>query len=164
MSNTTEKRPKYLRTMRYNWKIRFSSHQGTEKEGFIQFNYRVVFMTHSLILAAYYLKNLTSRSGKKTAGNKTKRRMEYLSTIPRVMMTFHFWNEKLNFTSKEFPASEEKYSLQKQYCVHLIFLYLPCYGTMGLPSPIVFYALVDIVIRFFDNDLSVLMRLSVNEF
>ena len=29
---------------------------------------------------------LTSRSGKKTAGNKTKRKKEYLSTIPRVMM------------------------------------------------------------------------------
>ena len=34
---------------------------------------------------------------------------------------------------------------------------------MGLPSSFVFYALVDIVIRFFDTDLSVLIRLSVIE-
>ena len=34
---------------------------------------------------------------------------------------------------------------------------------MGLPSPFVFYALVDIVIRFFDTHLSLLMRFSVIE-
>ena len=34
---------------------------------------------------------------------------------------------------------------------------------MGLPSPFVFYALVDIVIRFFDTDLSLLIRFSVIE-
>ena len=44
------------------------------------------------------------------------------------------------------------------------FLYLPCYKSMGLPSSFVFYALVDIVIRFFDTDLSELMRLSMIEF
>ena len=32
---------------------------------------------------------------------------------------------------------------------------------MGLPSPFVFYALVDIVIRFFDTALPVLIRSSV---
>ena len=32
---------------------------------------------------------------------------------------------------------------------------------MGLLSPFVFYALVEIVIRFFDTDLSVLIRYSV---
>ena len=38
---------------------------------------------------------LTSKSGKKEAGNK-KRKMEYWSTIPRVvMMTFHPWKERL---------------------------------------------------------------------
>ena len=31
MSNTTEKRPKSLGTMKYNWKLKFSSHQGTQK-------------------------------------------------------------------------------------------------------------------------------------
>ena len=41
------------------------------------------------------------------------------------------------------------------------FLYLLCYGTMGLLWPFVFYALVEIVIHFFDNDLSVLIHLSV---
>ena len=34
---------------------------------------------------------------------------------------------------------------------------------MGLPSSFVFYALIDIVIRFFDTDLYVLIRLSVIE-
>ena len=61
---------------------------------------------------------------------------------------------------KRFPL-EKKYSLQQQNCVQLIFLYLPCYETMGLLSPFVFYALVEIVIRFFDTDLSVLIRYSV---
>ena len=51
----------------------------------------------------------------------------------------------------------------KQNCVQLSFLYLPCYETMGLPSSFVFYALVDIVIRLFDTDLSVLICLSVIE-
>ena len=50
-----------------------------------------------------------------------------------------------------------------QNCGQLSLLYLPCYETMGLPSSFVFYALVDIVIRFFDTDLSVLIRLSVIE-
>ena len=34
---------------------------------------------------------------------------------------------------------------------------------MGLPSSFVFYALIDIVLRFFDTDLYVLIRLSVIE-
>ena len=34
---------------------------------------------------------------------------------------------------------------------------------MGLPSPFVLYALVDIVIRFFDTDLSLLIRFSMIE-
>ena len=41
------------------------------------------------------------------------------------------------------------------------FLYFPCYGTMRLPSPFVFYAFVDIPIRFFDTDQSLLIRFSV---
>ena len=49
---------------------------------------------------------------------------------------------------KRFPLWK-KCSLQKQNCVQLIFLYLPCYGTMELPSPFVFYALVKISIFFF---------------
>ena len=31
VSNTTEKRPKSLGAMKYNWKLRFSSHQGTQR-------------------------------------------------------------------------------------------------------------------------------------
>ena len=34
---------------------------------------------------------------------------------------------------------------------------------MGLPSPFLFYALVDFIIRFFDTDLSLLICLSVIE-
>ena len=78
-----------------------------------------------------------SRSGKKTAGNKTKGEMEYCSTIHRaIMMTFHLWNERLIFTSEEVPL-RKKHSLQRQNCVQLIFLYLRCNGNMGLPRPCV---------------------------
>ena len=53
-----------------------------------------------------------------------------------------------------------KYSLQQQ----LIILYFPCYGTMGSLSPFVFfYAFVDIAIRLFATDLSLLIRFSVIE-
>ena len=51
MSDTTEKKvPKSLRAMKYNWKLRFNNHQGTEKEGSIKFNYKVTVMTHGLVL------------------------------------------------------------------------------------------------------------------
>ena len=76
------------------------------------------------------------------------------TTRPHVMLArFHRWNEL------------KKYSLQQQNFVWLIFLYFPCYGTMGLPSPFVFYAFVDIDIRSFntDHDLSLLIRFSVIE-
>ena len=60
---------------------------------------------------------LTSRrSSKKTAGNKTKMKMEYWSTIPRVMMTFHLWNERLIFTLEEVPASEELFASTAELC------------------------------------------------
>ena len=59
----------------------------------------------------------TSRSSKKTAGNKTKRKMEYWSTIPRVMMmTFHLWSERLIFTPEEVPASEELFASTAELC------------------------------------------------
>ena len=48
---------------------------------------------------------------------------------------------------KRFPLWK-KCLLQKQNCVQLVFLYLPCYGTVKLPSPFVFYALVKVVIFF----------------
>ena len=66
------------------------------------------------------------------SGNKTKRKMEYWSTIPRVMMmTFHLWSERLILPRKRSPL-QKNCSLQQQNCVQLIFLYLRCYGTMGL--------------------------------
>ena len=60
---------------------------------------------------------LTSRSNKKTAGNKTKRKMEYWSTIPRVMtMTLHLRNERLIFTSEGVLASEEVFASTAELC------------------------------------------------
>ena len=56
------------------------------------------------------------------------------------------------FLPRERFLLRKKYSLQQQNCVQLIFFYLLCYGYMGLPWPFVFYALVEIVIRFFDTD------------
>ena len=60
---------------------------------------------------------LTSRNSKKTAGNKTKRKMEYWSTIPRVMtMTLHLRNERLIFTSEGVLASEEVFASTAELC------------------------------------------------
>ena len=43
--------------------------------------------------------SLTSRSSKKTTGNRKKRKMDNYCTIPRVMMvTTHLWNKRLIFT------------------------------------------------------------------
>ena len=62
-------------------------------------------------------RTLTSRSSKKTAGNETKGKMEYLSAIPRVMMvTFHLCNERLIFISEGVPASEEVFTLTAELC------------------------------------------------
>ena len=68
----------------------------------------------------------------------------------------HLRNSQLS--SKSCFASVVGY---KQNCGQLSLLYLPCYETMGLPSSLVFYVLIDIVLRFFDTDLYVLIRLSV---
>ena len=38
----------------------------------------------------------------------------------------------------------------------MIFLYFPCYDIIGLPSPLVFYAVVEIAMRFFGIYLSLL--------
>ena len=61
---------------------------------------------------------LTSRSSKKTAGNKTKRKMEYWRTIPRVMMmTFHLSNKRLIFTSKgKFLPLEKVFASTAELC------------------------------------------------
>ena len=60
---------------------------------------------------------LTSRSSKKTARNKTKRKREDWSMIPRVMMmTFHLWSESLILTSEDVPASEEVFASTAEFC------------------------------------------------
>ena len=63
---------------------------------------------------------LTSRSSKKKkkAGNKTKRKMEYWRTIPRVMMmTFHLSNKRLIFTSKgKFLPLEKVFASTAELC------------------------------------------------
>ena len=79
------------------------------------------------------------------------------------MVAFHLWNERPVFTSEEVPSSEEVFASIAELCL-VDFSLSPCYESMGLPSSFVFYALVDIVIRFFDTDLSELIRLSVIEF
>ena len=78
------------------------------------------------------------------------------------MLTFHLWNERLIPSSKEVLALEEIFALitDRKF---FIFLYFPCYGTIGLPSPLVFYAVVEIVMRFSDTDLSLLICLCVIE-
>ena len=81
-------------------------------------NFSVLSLSEKLSPADWSASNaLTSRSSEKTAGNKTKRKMEYLTTIPRVMkVTFHLWNERLIFTSEEVPASEEVFASTAELC------------------------------------------------
>ena len=104
---------------------------------------------------------VTSRSSKKTAGNRKKRNMEYWSTIPLVMMmTFHLWNERLIFTSEEVPASEEVFgSTAELYSVN--FSLSPLLWNNGIA--VTFCALVEIVIRFFNTYLPVPICFSMTE-
>ena len=49
-------------------------------------------------------------------------------------------------------------------CVQVTFRNFPCYGSKGISVTFfLFYALVDIVIRFLDPDLSLIIYLSVIE-
>ena len=50
VSIATEKKTKKPKSHKIQLKDKFSSHQGTQKVESIKFNYRVVVMTHSLIL------------------------------------------------------------------------------------------------------------------
>ena len=57
------------------------------------------------------------------------------------------WRDSIFGTRGEFSfrksfSLRKKYSLQQQNFVELIFLYFSCYGTMGLPSPFVFFMLL----------------------
>ena len=65
---------------------------------------------------------------REAAGNKTKRKMEYRKTIPRVMMmTFHLWNERLIFTWEEVLASDGVFAPTAELCIvnffYLLFLW-----------------------------------------
>ena len=67
---------------------------------------------------------LTLRSSKKTARNKTKRKMAHQSAIPWVMMlTFHLWNERLIPSSEEVPASEEVFASITELCLSDFFIF-----------------------------------------
>ena len=94
---------------------------------------------------------LTTRSSKKTAGNKMKRKPKvviknwishFQTTRPHVMMM-------LIFSSEDFPL-RKKYSPQQKKCVLLIFIYFPGCGTLDFDHLLLSYALVNIVIRFFN--------------
>ena len=82
-----------------------------------------------------------------------------------MMMVTPSLERETHFLRGRFFPLQKKYSLQRQNCVQLIFFYyFPCYGSNGNCHLFLFYALVDIVIRFFDTDLSLLICFSVIEF
>ena len=62
---------------------------------------------------------------------------------------------------KIFPAWEEVFASTAELCSIDFFLY--SMEAMWLPSPFLFYALIKIVIRFFDADLSLLLCFSETE-
>ena len=67
---------------------------------------------------------LTLRSSKKTARNKTKRKMAHQNANPWVMMlTFHLWNERLIPSSEEVPASEEVFASITELCSGYFFIF-----------------------------------------
>ena len=91
-------------------------------------------------------------------------KMGCLSTIPQAVMKnrptrkphARCWRDSIFRTRGEF-SPQKSFSPRKKYPheKQLIFLYFPCYGTMGSLSPFVFfYAFVDIAIRLFATDLS----------
>ena len=120
-------------------------------------------------------RNLARRTGQPrtlwlrgTAGKQRETRRKGRWNI-RVRFPVWWWWQSIFGTRswfssrKRFPPPK-MYSLQQQNCVQWSFLYLPSYETMRLrPSSFVSYALVDILIRFFDTNLSVLTRSSVIE-
>ena len=66
-----------------------------------------------------------------------------------------------DFTSEEVLASGEVFAVTAELCSVIISLSPPLVWNHGIAVTFVFYALVEIVIRFFDTDLPV--RLSVIE-
>ena len=61
---------------------------------------------------------------------------------------------------EDFPTSEEVFASQQNY-IQSIFLYFPCCGTNGIAVRFCCFTdtLVDIVICFFDTDLSLLKNM-----
>ena len=67
------------------------------------------------------------------------------------MMTFHLWNERLIFTSEEVSTSKEVFASTAELC-SVNFSLSPLLWIYGISVTLIFYALVEIVIRFFDTD------------
>ena len=86
------------------------------------------------------------------------------TTRPRVMLArFHLYNEG-EFSPRKSSSLRKKYSLQQQNFVQLIFLYFPRHESMDCRHLLFFfYTFVDIAVRFFDTDLSLLIRFSMIE-
>ena len=95
------------RKQRWHWRA------GTSRRTFI----RVKFSRSNRSVS----KALTSRNSKRTAGNKTKRKRKYWSTIRSDDDIPFLEREADFFPRKRFPP-QEKYSLQQQNCVQLNFL------------------------------------------
>ena len=125
---------------------------------------------------------LTSRSSKKKKKKKKtdeeeneileydslavmKNRMSYFwTTRPHVMMITLSLERETHYLSGRFFPLWRKYSFQQQIVLSWLFVISLLMEAMGSPSPFSFvYALVDIVIRFLDTDLSLLICLSVIE-
>ena len=94
-----------------------------------------------------------------------KNRMSYFwTTRPHVMMITLSLERETHYLSGRFFPLWRKYSFQQQIVLSWLFVISLLMEAMGLPSPFSFvYALVDIVIRFLDTDLSLLICLSVIE-
>ena len=94
-----------------------------------------------------------------------KNRMSYFwTTRPHVMMITLSLERETHYLSGRFFPLWRKYSFQQQIVLSWLFVISLLMEAMGSPSPFSFvYALVDIVIRFLDTDLSLLICLSVIE-
>ena len=86
------------------------------------------------------------------------------TTRPHVTLAgFHLWNERRIFFSEEFLASEEVFTSTAEFCWVNFSLFFLLWNYGIAVTFCFFYAFVDIVIRLFDIDLSLLIRFSVIE-
>ena len=79
------------------------------------------------------------------------------------MATFYLWNERLIFTSEEIPAAKEVFASTAELCSVNSSL-SPLLWNCKIAVTFCVSCPCYIVIRFFDTDLSELIRLSVVEF